>query len=67
MPNDIEQPEKWRLAKRLLDVYGETRSGQMDKYGVGHMILSITSPGPQGEADQANAEGLAERGNDYMG
>ena len=30
------------------------------------MILSITSPGCQGEADQAKAEALAKRANNYM-
>jgi len=38
----------------------------MDKHGVGMMILSITSPGPQGEADQKKCEALATRCNDYM-
>src|ERR1700731_4794831 len=37
-----------------------------DKHGVGMMVLSITSPGCQGEADQQKAEGLAKRANDYM-
>lgn len=30
------------------------------------MVLSITSPGCQGEADQAKSEVLAKRANDYM-
>jgi 2,3-dihydroxybenzoate decarboxylase len=30
------------------------------------MVLSITSPGCQGEADQAKSEALAKRANDYM-
>jgi 2,3-dihydroxybenzoate decarboxylase len=37
-----------------------------DKHGVGMMVLSITSPGCQGEADQEKSEALAKRANDYM-
>lgn len=36
----------------------------MDKHGIEHIILSLTSPGPQGRADKADAEDLATRAND---
>lgn len=37
-----------------------------DKHGVGMMVLSITSPGCQGEADKEKSEALAKRANNYM-
>lgn len=37
-----------------------------DKRGVRMMVLSITSPGCQGEADQKKSEALGKHANDYM-
>lgn len=36
----------------------------MDKFGIEHIILSLTSPGPQGKIDKQEAEDLARRAND---
>jgi 2,3-dihydroxybenzoate decarboxylase len=78
LPDDKDYPEEWRLASRLLDVHGPTRLGEMyhrmfgttsdlrDTHGVGMMVLSITSPGCQGEADREKSEALAKRANNYM-
>lgn len=54
------------LLERLVDIHGPTRLGEMDKWGVGMMVLSLTSPGCQARADPKEAEALATRANDYM-
>ncbi|KAF2455733.1 hypothetical protein BDY21DRAFT_365001 [Lineolata rhizophorae] len=51
--------------KRLQDIC-EDRLKQMDEEGVEYMLLSITSPGPQGEQDQATAEKMAKDSNDWL-
>ena len=53
------------LASNLLDVHG-TRLAQMDENGVDLMVLSLSSPGVQGEADPAAAAALAALANDRM-
>jgi 2,3-dihydroxybenzoate decarboxylase len=50
---------------RLLDIHGE-RLKQMDLHGVEYMLLSLTSPGAQGEADPEKAKKLAHVANDYL-
>lgn len=50
-----------KLSASLIDLHGRTQ--EMDKRGIEHMVMSLTSPGPQGEVDQAKAEALAERAN----
>lgn len=52
--------EKWASERRAI--------GQLtrDKHGVGMMVLSITSLGRQGEADQEKSETLAKCANHYM-
>ncbi|KAH7073621.1 amidohydrolase-like protein 2 [Paraphoma chrysanthemicola] len=51
--------------KRLLDIHGE-RLKSMDEHGVEYMLLSLTSPGAQGEADPEKAKSLARIANDYL-
>ncbi|CAI6328990.1 unnamed protein product [Periconia digitata] len=51
--------------KRLLDIHDD-RLKQMDAHGVEYMLLSLTSPGAQGEADPAKAQKLAQVANDYL-
>lgn len=53
------------LAKDLLDIQ-DRRLDRMKASGVDLMILSLTSPGPQDEADPEKAEALARRANDYL-
>ncbi|KAF2466908.1 uncharacterized protein BDR25DRAFT_71479 [Lindgomyces ingoldianus] len=53
------------LGANLLDIH-ETRLQQMDENGVEFMVLSLVSPGPQGLANKAGAEKLAQVANDKM-
>jgi 2,3-dihydroxybenzoate decarboxylase len=51
--------------KRLLDIHGD-RLKNMDEHGVEYMILSLTSPGAQGEANPDKAKQVARVANDYL-
>jgi 2,3-dihydroxybenzoate decarboxylase len=51
--------------RRLLDIHGE-RLKSMDEHGVEYMLLSLTSPGAQAEADPEKAKNLARVANDYL-
>jgi 2,3-dihydroxybenzoate decarboxylase len=51
--------------KRLLDIHDE-RLKKMDEHGVEYMLLSLTSPGAQGEADPDKAKKMAQVANDYL-
>jgi 2,3-dihydroxybenzoate decarboxylase len=51
--------------KCLLDIHGE-RLKSMDEHGVEYMLLSLTSPGVQDEADPVKAEKMAKVANDYL-
>jgi 2,3-dihydroxybenzoate decarboxylase len=51
--------------KRLLDIHDE-RLKSMDEHGVEYMLLSLTSPGAQGEADPSKAHKMAQVANDYL-
>ncbi|PVH98425.1 amidohydrolase-like protein 2 [Periconia macrospinosa] len=51
--------------QRLLDIHGD-RLAQMDAHGVEYMLLSLTSPGAQGESDPSKARKLAQVANDYL-
>ena len=51
--------------KRLLDIHDQ-RLKAMDEHCVEYMLLSLTSPGAQGEADPKKAKKMAEVANDYL-
>jgi 2,3-dihydroxybenzoate decarboxylase len=53
------------LTKALLDIH-QSRLAQMDAHGVEYMLLSLTSPGAQGEPDPAKARALAAEANDWL-
>lgn len=53
------------LTAALLDIH-ETRLKQMDAEGVEYMLLSLTSPGPQGVVDPVEAQKLAVEANDWL-
>lgn len=56
---------KQELAVDLLDIH-ERRLRRMDECGVTFMVLSLTSPGAQGESSPTKAQALATRANDYL-
>ncbi|KAM7187769.1 hypothetical protein V8F20_010826 [Naviculisporaceae sp. PSN 640] len=49
----------------LLDIH-ETRLQKMDATGVEYMLLSLTSPGPQGIADPVRAQKIAVEANNWL-
>lgn len=51
--------------RRLLDIHDE-RLNSMDEHGVEYMLLSLTSPGAQGEVDPEKARSVAKVANDYL-
>ncbi|KAH7117717.1 amidohydrolase-like protein 2 [Dendryphion nanum] len=51
--------------RRLLDIHDE-RLKSMDEHGVEYMLLSLTSPGAQGEPDAEKAKKVAQVANDYL-
>ncbi|KAF2463594.1 amidohydrolase-like protein 2 [Lindgomyces ingoldianus] len=51
--------------RRLLDIH-DGRLKSMDEHGVEYMLLSLTSPGCQGEPDPHKAKKMAEVANDYL-
>jgi 2,3-dihydroxybenzoate decarboxylase len=53
------------LVANLLDIHG-TRLQQMDENGVDMMVLSLSSPGPQGATNPQEAEDLARLANDRL-
>ncbi|KAK4097700.1 hypothetical protein N658DRAFT_510132 [Parathielavia hyrcaniae] len=56
---------KHGLNQLLLDIH-DTRLAQMDAHGVEYMLLSLTSPGAQGEPDATKARELAAEANDWL-
>jgi len=53
------------LTKRAIDIHDE-RLARMDAAGVDYMLLSLTSPGPQAEADPGKALTLATAANNWL-
>ncbi|OAA57104.1 Amidohydrolase 2 [Niveomyces insectorum RCEF 264] len=53
------------LTAALLDIH-DKRLEQMDAEGVEYMLLSLTSPGPQGEGSAEEAQSLAVRANNWL-
>jgi len=51
--------------QRLLDIH-DRRLKSMDEEGVEYMLLSLTSPGVQGESDPVIARNMAAEANDYL-
>ncbi|RDL42446.1 uncharacterized protein BP5553_02425 [Venustampulla echinocandica] len=51
--------------QRLFDIHG-SRLKSMDEEGVEYMLLSLTSPGVQGESNPEKAEQVAAAANDYL-
>jgi 2,3-dihydroxybenzoate decarboxylase len=51
--------------QRLLDIHDQ-RLRSMDEHGVDYMLLSLTSPGAQGEPDSEKAKKTARVANDYL-
>ncbi|KAH8726087.1 amidohydrolase-like protein 2 [Phaeosphaeriaceae sp. PMI808] len=51
--------------RRLLDIHGD-RLKSMDEHGVEYMLLSLTSPGVQGEENPEKARSMAQTANDYL-
>jgi len=51
--------------RRLLDIHDQ-RLKSMDENGVEYMLLSLTSPGCQGESNPEKAEKMASDANDYL-
>jgi gamma-resorcylate decarboxylase len=58
-------PGEPELAERMADL-GELRLREMDDSGVERSVLSLTSPGVQGERDAGAAVEAAERSNDLL-
>ena len=56
----------WKdLRHRLLDIH-DTRLGEMDKYGIEMMILSLNAPAIQAIHDVKNAIAVARQANDVL-
>lgn len=62
--SDVEAGVKAHGA-RLSDIH-DKRLQTMDAEGVEYMLLSLTSPGAQGESDQTTAEKVAREANDWL-
>lgn len=59
------QSKHGQLTASLQDIHA-TRLAEMDAHGVEYMLLSLTSPGPQGEPDAAKASKIAKEANDWL-
>lgn len=53
------------LTQKLMDIHTQ-RLSEMDAEGVEYMLLSLTSPGAQGEKDPARAANIATNANDWL-
>lgn len=62
---DTAQLKHHGLTQNLLDIH-EQRIQQMDAEGVEYMLLSLTSPGAQGELDPTKASKIASEANDWL-
>lgn len=63
--DEKSSPTESRFKALLEDIHG-TRLKEMDAEGVDFMVLSLTSPGVQGEGDVAKAEEMAFNSNNYL-
>ncbi|KAK4159997.1 putative 2,3-dihydroxybenzoic acid decarboxylase [Cladorrhinum sp. PSN259] len=64
-PASPTQSKHGQLTQALQDIHTH-RLTQMDAHGVEYMLLSLTSPGPQGEPDAAKALKIAKEANDWL-
>lgn len=64
-PSSSKAPVKDGYTPALQDIH-TTRLSKMDATGVEYMLLSLTSPGPQGEHDPAEAHNIAYNANDWL-
>lgn len=62
---NADSPGHTGLTQTLIDIHHE-RLAQMDAHGVEYMLLSLTSPGAQGEPDASKARALAAEANDWL-
>lgn len=53
------------LTQKLMDLHDQ-RLSEMDAEGVDYMLLSLTSPGAQGEKDPVRAANIARNANDWL-
>ncbi len=58
--------EIWQDVERRLADFTELRLGLMDDIGIGHAIISLTSPGVQGDHDAKEAVDGARTSNDVL-
>ncbi|KAH7143452.1 hypothetical protein EDB81DRAFT_842721 [Dactylonectria macrodidyma] len=63
--NNSGQSSHHALSQKLADIHDE-RLRRMDAEGVDYMLLSMTSPGCQGELDPVKASSLAVVSNDWL-
>ncbi|KAK4463595.1 putative 2,3-dihydroxybenzoic acid decarboxylase [Cladorrhinum samala] len=59
------QSKHGQLTEALQDIHAN-RLSEMDAHGVEYMLLSLTSPGPQGEPDASKALKIAKEANDWL-
>jgi len=67
--SDSEQyftPEAWRKMSGSLEDIHELRLAEMDRHGIGLMILSLNAPAIQAIPETQNAIAMARRSNDYL-
>jgi len=64
-PPSTTAPPPSAIKTGLLDIHNK-RLASMDAHGVEFMVLSLTSPGPQGEPDAKLAEKMATETNDWL-
>ncbi|KAK3315937.1 hypothetical protein B0H66DRAFT_534202 [Apodospora peruviana] len=62
---DPSKPSNHGYTPALLDIH-ETRLAKMDANGVEYMLLSLTSPGAQGEHDPVEAQKIAVNANNWL-
>jgi 2,3-dihydroxybenzoate decarboxylase len=64
-PEDVNDPEYFQDVRGRLGDY-EKRLEDMDRFGIEHMVLSLSQPGVQGIYEPARAVDAARRANDEL-
>ncbi|KAM5353445.1 hypothetical protein ACJ41O_000095 [Fusarium nematophilum] len=64
-PSQTGQSQHHALTQKLADIHDQ-RLKEMDAEGVDYMLLSLTSPGCQGESDPSKASRLAIASNNWL-